>query len=213
MKIKWLGHSCFLITGGNGVRILTDPFDETVGYQLPAVEADIVTSSHDHFDHNHIGVVKGDFVHLNEPGPYRERDIEIRGIGSYHDDQGGQKRGDNIIFTFRFEGISVCHLGDLGHLLEDEQIRAIGPVDILLVPVGGTYTIDYRQAVDLIGQLEPKLVIPMHYKTPAMGFDIDGVDKFLKEYGVEAYEAGSQEIDLSATSLNDYGRVILLNYE
>lgn len=213
MKIKWLGHSCFLITGGNGVRILTDPFDETVGYQLPAVEADIVTSSHDHFDHNHIGVVKGDFVHLNEPGPYRERDIEIRGIGSYRDDQGGQKRGDNIIFTFRLEGISVCHLGDLGHLLEDEQIRAIGPVDILLVPVGGTYTIDYRQAVDLIGQLEPKLVIPMHYKTPAMGFDIDGVDKFLKEYGVEAYEAGSQEIDLSATSLNDYGRVILLNYE
>lgn len=213
MKIKWLGHSCFLITGGNGVRILTDPFDETVGYQLPAVEADIVTSSHDHFDHNHIGVVKGDFVHLNEPGPYRERDIEIRGIGSYHDGQGGQKRGDNIIFTFRLEGISVCHLGDLGHLLEDEQIRAIGPVDILLVPVGGTYTIDYRQAVDLIGQLEPKLVIPMHYKTPAMGFDIDGVDKFLKEYGVEAYEAGSQEIDLSATSLNDYGRVILLNYE
>lgn len=213
MKIKWLGHSCFLITGENGVRILTDPFDETVGYQLPAVEADIVTSSHDHFDHNHIGVVKGDFVHLNEPGPYRERDIEIRGIGSYHDGQGGQKRGDNIIFTFRLEGISVCHLGDLGHLLEDEQIRAIGPVDILLVPVGGTYTIDYRQAVDLIGQLEPKLVIPMHYKTPALGFDIDGVDKFLKEYGVEAYEAGSQEIDLSATSLNDYGRVILLNYE
>lgn len=213
MKIKWLGHSCFLITGGNGVRILTDPFDETVGYQLPAVEADIVTSSHDHFDHNHIGVVKGDFVHLNKPGPYRERDIEIRGIGSYHDGQGGQKRGDNIIFTFRLEGISVCHLGDLGHLLEDEQIRAIGPVDILLVPVGGTYTIDYRQAVDLIGQLEPKLVIPMHYKTPAMGFDIDGVDKFLKEYGVGAYEAGSQEIDLSATSLNDYGRVILLNYE
>lgn len=213
MKIKWLGHSCFLITGGNGVRILTDPFDETVGYQLPAVEADIVTSSHDHFDHNHIGVVKGDFVHLNKPGPYRERDIEIRGIGSYHDGQGGQKRGDNIIFTFRLEGISVCHLGDLGHLLEDEQIRAIGPVDILLIPVGGTYTIDYRQAVDLIGQLEPKLVIPMHYKTPAMGFDIDGVDKFLKEYGVGAYEAGSQEIDLSATSLNDYGRVILLNYE
>lgn len=213
MKIKWLGHSCFLITGENGVRILTDPFDETVGYQLPAVEADIVTSSHDHFDHNHIGVVKGDFVHLNKPGPYRERDIEIRGIGSYHDGQGGQKRGDNIIFTFRLEGISVCHLGDLGHLLEDEQIRAIGPVDILLIPVGGTYTIDYRQAVDLIGQLEPKLVIPMHYKTPAMGFDIDGVDKFLKEYGVEAYEAGSQEIDLSATSLNDYGRVILLNYE
>lgn len=213
MKIKWLGHSCFLITGGNGVRILTDPFDETVGYQLPAVEADIVTSSHDHFDYNHIRVVKGDFVHLNEPGPYRERDIEIRGIGSYHDDQGGQKRGDNIIFTFRLEGISVCHLGDLGHLLEDEQIRAIGPVDILLIPVGGTYTIDYRQAVDLIGQLEPKLVIPMHYKTPAMGFDIDGVDKFLKEYGVGAYEAGSQEIDLSATSLNDYGRVILLNYE
>ncbi|MFA6698465.1 MAG: MBL fold metallo-hydrolase, partial [Eubacteriales bacterium] len=81
MKIKWLGHSCFLITGENGVRILTDPFDETVGYQLPAVEADIVTSSHDHFDHNHIRVVKGDFVHLNEPGPYRERDIEIRGIG------------------------------------------------------------------------------------------------------------------------------------
>lgn len=137
MKIKWLGHSCFLITGENGVRILTDPFDETVGYQLPAVEADIVTSSHDHFDHNHIGVVKGDFVHLNEPGLYRERDIEIRGIGSYHDGQGGQKRGDNIIFTFRLEGISVCHLGDLGHLLEDEQIRAIGPVDILLVSSRG----------------------------------------------------------------------------
>jgi len=211
MKLKWFGHACFLITSSEGVRILTDPFDPSVGYKVPEVEADIVTTSHDHHDHNYLKAAKGDFVHLSSPGSFDEKGIKIKGISTYHDDENGKKRGKNVVFVFEVDGLKVCHLGDLGHILSDEQIKEIGPVDVLLLPVGGTYTIDYKQATELVNLMEPKLVIPMHFKTPALKFPIDNVDKFLANMS-SVQSLGSQELVLDS-DFNTTGRVIVMDYE
>lgn len=212
MKIKWLGHSCFLLTSSSGVRILTDPFDESVGYKVPAVEADIVTTSHNHSDHNHVQVVKGNFKHLNSPGHFVEKNIEITGVATYHDKEQGIKRGSNVAFIYSIDGLKICHLGDLGHILTNQQINEIGEIDIVLIPIGGTYTIDYREATKVVSLLNPKLVIPMHFKTPVINFPIDSVDKFLANIG-SADSVGSQEIELNPDKLNLLAKVIILDYE
>ncbi|HHU49663.1 MAG: MBL fold metallo-hydrolase [Caldicoprobacterales bacterium] len=212
MKIKWLGHSCFLITSSAGVRILTDPFDSTVGYKVPEVEADIVTTSHDHYDHNYVKAVKGEFVHLHTAGQHNVKGIEITGVDTFHDEAGGSKRGNNIVFTFLVDGIKICHLGDLGHILTDGQLEQIGQTDILLLPVGGTYTIDYMQATELATIMNPRLVIPMHYKTPVMNFNIDGVDKFL-DNKVSVQSLDSPELEVSLDSLHSLAEVVVLDYE
>lgn len=212
MKLKWLGHSCFLITSSAGVRILTDPFDSTVGYKVPEEQADIVTISHDHFDHNYLAAVQGDFVPINTSGQHNVLGIEITGVDTFHDDAGGSKRGSNVVFTFWIDGMKICHLGDLGHIPADEQVIQIGEVDILLIPVGGTYTIDYKEATKLVGLMNPKLVIPMHYKTPVMDFPIDGVDKFLANMG-SVQSLNSQELEVDPVSFNPAAKVVVLNYE
>lgn len=212
MKIKWLGHACFLLTSSDGTRVLTDPFDESVGYKVPKTEADIVTTSHDHYDHNYVAAVQGEYVHFNTVGNFNEKGIEITGIASYHDKESGQQRGSNVVFVFTIDGLNICHLGDLGHLLNDAQIKEISPVDVLLIPVGGTYTIDYKEAAELVSLINPKLVIPMHYKTPALGFNIDEVDKFLDAMGSVDY-ARKQEIELNEDSFASLSKVIVLDYE
>ena len=212
MKIKWLGHSCFLITSSDGVRILTDPFDSTVGYKVPEVEADIVTTSHDHFDHNYVEAVKGQYIHINSAGQQNVKGIEIAGLDTFHDEAGGSKRGNNVVFTYLVDGIKLCHLGDLGHILTDQQIKQLGEVDILLLPVGGTYTIDHMQAAKLAGIINPKLVIPMHYKTPVMGFDIDGVDKFLAHFS-SVQSLHQSELEVYPKSFQSLEKVVVLNYE
>lgn len=212
MKIKWLGHACFLLTSADGTRVLTDPFNESVGYKVPRTEADIVTTSHDHYDHNYVAAVQGEYVHFNATGNFVAKDIEITGIGTYHDREYGQKRGSNVVFIFTIDGLRICHLGDLGHLLSDAQIKEIGPVDVLLIPVGGTYTIDYKEAAELVRLINPKLVIPMHYKTPALGFNIDEVNRFLDATGNVEY-ARKQEIELDENSFTSLSKVIVLDYE
>lgn len=212
MRLKWLGHACFLITSSEGIRILTDPFDSTVGYKVPDVETDIVTTSHDHFDHNYVEAVKGDYIHLNASGQHNVKDIEITGIDTFHDEDKGSKRGNNVVFTYLVDGMKVCHLGDLGHMLTDEQIEQVGEVDILLLPVGGTYTIDHMQAAKLAGMIRPRLVIPMHYKTPVMNFDIDGVDKFLAHFNSVQW-LKQNELELKPESLQSLKKVVVLNYE
>lgn len=212
MKIKWFGHSCFLLTTDRGKRIVTDPFDETVGYSMPAVEADIVTSSHDHFDHNHVQAVRGDFQLINGVGSFYASDIPITGIKTCHDDLMGKKRGQNTVFVMEADDMRICHLGDLGHLLDRDTIKEIGPVDILLIPVGGTYTIDGEMAVKVAAQLNPRLIIPMHYKTPAIDFPITGVDAFLGKLGAEE-RVGSNELTISRQDLTDGTQVKVLEYE
>ena len=212
MRLKWLGHACFLLTLNDGTRILTDPFDEKVGYEVPSVEADIVTCSHGHYDHAHTGVVKGDFFTVREPGTYNKNGIEILGVSTFHDEEGGAKRGANTVFKFMVDGVAVCHCGDLGHVLSDEQINRLGKVDVLLVPVGGVYTLDAAGAAEVVKQLKPSVTVPMHYKTPDLKFALEPVDAFLTITG-KGEMAGIQEIELEKGTLRQLPEILLLNYK
>ncbi|MDD4495149.1 MAG: MBL fold metallo-hydrolase [Eubacteriales bacterium] len=211
MKIKWLGHSCYHITLSNGIRILTDPFDETTGYTVPSVEADIVTSSHDHFDHNYVKCVRGEYKFLKTTDEYSENGVRIYGISTFHDSVGGKKRGSNIIFVYEIDGLRLCHCGDLGHLLSEEQLAEIGKVDILMIPVGGTYTINAVQANAVKEAIRPNIVIPMHYKTDWMNFPIEKVDAFLKIAG-NSWKANRDEIEITAQNISGMPEIIVLDY-
>jgi len=212
VKIKWLGHSCFLISSDTGVRIVTDPFNEKVGYELPVVEADIVTTSHGHYDHNNVSIVKGDYKHINMPGSVIEKGMEITGVLTFHDEAEGSKRGENVVFKFKVDGLNVCHCGDLGHILNEEQLDGLGKVDVLLIPVGGTYTIDALAACEVVKQLKPAVTIPMHFKTEVLGFPIDGVNNFLAKIG-GGERVGSQEIKIDSENIGKLSKVIVLDYK
>lgn len=211
MKIKWLGHSCFLITSSKGVRILTDPFDDQVGYDLPSEEADIVTTSHDHFDHNNVEIVKGEFVHIAKPGTYSECGIGINGVSTFHDEVKGEKRGKNIIFKYDVDGIKICHCGDLGHIPTSLQVEEVGEVDILLLPVGGTFTVDAKEAFEVVKMLNPAVTIPMHFKTDDTGFTIEGVDKFIAAAG-SGERVGRKEVEITKDNLKSMPSVMVLEY-
>ncbi|CUH96794.1 hypothetical protein P22_2905 [Propionispora sp. 2/2-37] len=210
MKIKWLGHSCFLLTADNGVKVLTDPFDSSVGYAVPQVTADIVSTSHDHFDHNNIEAAQGDFFLVNQSGHFSHKGIDITGVAAFHDDNHGAQRGRNIIYKFVVDGVHICHCGDLGHILTQEQVQEIGHVDILLIPVGGFYTIDCNQAVEVVKMLQPAVVIPMHFKTPAIQLPIEGVEPFLERMGGVRLER--QEVEYDKKSVGQTPGVIVLEY-
>jgi len=212
MVIKWLGHACFCISSQEGTRILMDPFDSSVGYPVPSVDADIVTTSHSHHDHNYTQAAKGDFEVIDKPGTYNVKGIEIKGTSTFHDGEGGKKRGTNTVFTLNVDGLRVCHLGDLGHTLTDEQVKDIGNVDILLVPVGGFFTIDASQAATVAEQLGPKVIIPMHYKTEVINFPIAGVEEFTRIMGGFS-KVDSQEISISKENIDKLSKVVVLNYK
>jgi len=184
MRLEYLGHSSFLITRDDGTRILTDPyksgsFQGAVGYGPIKCAADIVTVSHDHDDHNYVADVEGNPLVIKEDGSFEPKGIPIVGIVTDHDDKGGKERGKNIVFKFCVDGINFVHLGDLGRALSADEIAKIGDVDVLLIPVGGYFTIDAATANIVTNQLKPKVVIPMHYKTDKVGFPIATVEDFL----------------------------------
>lgn len=182
MKIKWLGHSSFLITSDNGTRLITDPYitKENLTYGEIKESADIVTVSHEHADHSNAAAVQGNPRVVEGMVAEEIKGIKIRGVSSFHDDAGGEKRGKNIIFCFEVDGMRVCHLGDLGHRLSDEQVAEAGRVDILLIPVGGFYTIDAEVATEVCNRLKPRVIIPMHVRNEKCAFPIAGVDEFLQ---------------------------------
>jgi len=182
MKIKYLGHSSFMITSDAGIRIITDPYtpNERLHYGEIKESADIVTVSHGHFDHNNVATVRGNPEVVKGTVDTNINGIAIKGIPSYHDEASGTKRGKNTIFCFEVDGIRVCHLGDLGHLLSDKQIAEIGTIDILIVPVGGYYTIDARAASQVCNQLKSKVIIPMHWNNKWSFSEIASVDEFLQ---------------------------------
>lgn len=183
MEITYLGHSAFKIIGKD-VSIICDPFDpENVGLTFPKIEADIVTVSHNHSDHNNLKGVRGDFVCLDSPGEYEIRNSEIIAIDSFHDDKKGEERGHNTIFSFVVDGIHICHLGDLGHLPTTEQLEKIDGVDILMCPVGGVKHIDPKTAAKVISEIEPKIVIPMHFKA-GKKTEFEPLENFLKVIGM-----------------------------
>ncbi|RII34347.1 MBL fold metallo-hydrolase [Clostridium chromiireducens] len=214
MEIKWYGQSCFMIISKNGTKILTDPYKKMLGYKLPEIEANIVSTSHNHGDHNNITAVKGDFIHINELGGFSKDGIEIKGVQTFHDKASGAKRGKNTIYNFKVDGINVCHCGDLGHTLDPNLVKEIGNVDILLLPVGGGATIDAIDAVNVMKQLNPKVVIPMHYRTKALGifgFLFANVDKFISASGlkVKKYDV----LELSQANVDDYSGIVVLKYD
>ncbi len=201
MRIRWHGHACFEIE--NQEVVVTDPHDgRSIGIKPPRVEGDIILVSHDHFDHNAVRLVtKTDSEVVKEPGNRKVGSIDVSGYLSYHDRAEGSKRGDNIIFKFEDEGISFCHLGDLGHELDDELIEKLKPVDFLFIPVGGTFTIDSEMAVDLIAKIKPSIAIPMHYKIGGLSLDIQGVDRFLSNYPEDSIHKVGVELDFLDSDL------------
>ena len=190
MEVTYAGHSCFKIKGKNASAVF-DPFDpEKVGFKLPKLEADIVCVSHSHDDHNFVGGVKGTEVGKNpflvkDPGEYDIKGVHIEGLSTYHDAVSGKERGKNIIYYAELDGFFFLHLGDLGHMLSEAVLEELNTVDVLFIPVGGIYTIDYKMAMDVISEVEPSFVIPMHYQTEKLNLSkkLDGVDKFISEWG------------------------------
>lgn len=200
LQIRWHGHACFEIT--NEITLVTDPHDgKSIGIPAPSVTGDIILVSHDHYDHNSVKSVEkeGSRVVTDE----RSRnisDVEIRGVGSFHDEEQGAKRGKNIMYKFTMDGVRFCHLGDLGHDLDDEIVQKIGEVDILFIPVGGTFTVDDKQAWDVVNKIKPKIIIPMHYKIGGLSLPIAGLDPFLAQAKHKVIHVGN-EIDIEKEDL------------
>lgn len=181
MYLKWLGHACFLLELEK-IKILMDPYNESLGYPPLNLTADCVTVSHKHFDHNHIQAVSNSPIVISSTQETQIGLVNIKGISVYHDDQKGLKRGENIIFIFEGENLRIAHLGDLGHILSDKEINNLKEIDILLIPVGGVYTVDADSAFKIVESLMPKIVIPMHYKTSYLKFDLGTVEEFTKKF-------------------------------
>jgi len=179
MKIQWLGHSCFRLEESTGTSIIIDPYHPYVGYEMPKVKADVVTMSHGHKDHSYLGSIEGNPQIIDKAGFYEVGGVHMYSQKSYHDDEKGAKRGENLIFKYRLDGVDICHMGDIGEECNPMLVEKLMPIDVLMIPVGGTYTIDAEQAKEYIDKLMPDIVLPMHYKTKDCEFDIDRLDNFL----------------------------------
>ncbi len=193
MTIIWHGQSFFEISASRGknnqITIAIDPFSEEVGLRFPKLEADIVLVTHDHYDHNNAKGILGNPFLIQNPGEYEIKEAFIQGIPAFHDNSQGKERGATTIYTVELEELRLCHLGDLGQKeLSSEQLEKIGEIDILMIPVGGVYTIDGREAIKIMSQIEPKIIIPMHYSLPKLNVKLEEVDKFLKAAGVKKVE-------------------------
>lgn len=218
MKIKWLGHSAFLITTQAGVRIITDPYESggfsgSVGYRPIREAADIVTVSHEHADHNYTKDITGQPQVVRKTGRHELKGVVLDGVLACHDKTDGRERGLNTVFVISADGLRVCHLGDLGHELAPKEVGAIGRVDVLLIPVGGHFTIDASEAARTAAALAPKLVIPMHFKTPVLDFPIAGVSDFAGRMTAHPIRRLAQdEIELTSATLPRATEVWILNH-
>jgi len=209
MKVKWLGHASFLITSDSGTKIVTDPYAAGGGIKYGEIKesADIVTVSHEHFDHNNVASVGGNPAVVK--GDAEAKGIKFEGIATYHDTSEGKERGNNTIICFEVDGIRVCHLGDLGHPLSDKQVAEAGKVDIVLAPVGGFFTIDAKVASEVCSKLNPRVVIPMHFKNDKLDFPISGVDDFLQGKE-EVSKLESSEAEFKAGQLPAATQIVVL---
>jgi L-ascorbate metabolism protein UlaG (beta-lactamase superfamily) len=211
MEITWLGHSCFRLKGKQAV-VVTDPFPPDMGYTLGKVSAKIVTVSHQHAGHSYVQGVLDEPRVIKSPGEYESSGVLTVGIRTYHDNEKGAQRGKNTAYVIELDDLLICHLGDLGHVLTSEQVALIDSVDILLIPVGGVSTIEAAQAAQVVRQLEPKIVIPMHYKTEVLKRELETVDRFLKEMGVK--EAIPQpKLSVNKNNLPLTMQVVKLDYK
>jgi len=198
MIIRWLGHASFRLEESTGTAIVTDPYNEEVGYKMPRVSANAITVSHQHHDHNCVANVEGDPVVLSTRVGCDVGGVGIMSFVTYHDSEKGKLRGENLVFKYRLDGVDICHLGDIGEPCNPRLLEAIGSVDVLLIPVGGNYTINAEEAKDYVDKIMPSVVIPMHYKEEGCHYDIAEVDEFVDlfdENNVEYIEGDSIELD------------------
>lgn len=194
MTINWYGQACFRLET-KGASILIDPFAKEIGLRPPRLNDNIFLVTHEHYDHNNVDGAPAESFVIRGPGEYEKSGVHFEGILSYHDNVEGKERGLNTIYLIRAEEMRLCHLGDLGqHKLTDEQVEQIGDVDVLFIPVGGKYTIDGKEAAEVVKQIEPKIIVPMHYKVTGLNIDIDGPQKFLKEIGLKPEEVETYRI-------------------
>lgn len=217
MDITYLGHSSFKVRGKQA-SVVTDPFAASVGFSMPRVSADVVTVSHGHHDHSHVVSVSGTarrevpFV-IDAPGEYEISGISVFGVPTFHDQKKGSERGRNTVFVIHVDEIAVVHLGDLGHLLDDHQVEEIGDADVLCIPIGGVYTLDPKEALEVLSQLQPAVVIPMHYKTnkhnPKVFGELATIDEFLEEGGFEQAKR-EKKLALTKGSLPGEMEVVVL---
>jgi L-ascorbate metabolism protein UlaG (beta-lactamase superfamily) len=213
MDIYWYGQAMFKLKGKNAT-VLIDPFDPAaIGLKLPKpsdLEADIVLKTHDHPDHNNLAAIPGDPVKIEGPGEYEAKGVSVIGTSVFHDNQEGAERGKNTVYTIVIDGLNIVHLGDLGHTLSESQVEEIGSADILLIPVGSVYTIDAKAATEVVSELEPRIIIPMHYLIPGLTVPLEGVDNFLKEMGAENPEA-LNKLSITKDKLPEEPQVVVLN--
>ena len=210
MDITWLGHSCFKIKGADATLVI-DPFSPETGYDLGQQEAQIVTLSHDRPGHSNAAAVGGDPKVLRGPGEYEIGGVLVLGIATFHDDTEGGEQGKNTVFIYEIDDITICHLGDIGHLMTTDQLEDVDEIDVLMIPVGGVTTLNAAQAAEQVRKLEPKIVIPMHYATPGHDAHLEPVDKFLAEFGARETEPQNKLV-VTRNNLPDTTKVVLLNY-
>jgi L-ascorbate metabolism protein UlaG (beta-lactamase superfamily) len=210
MDVTWYGQSCFRLRD-RSVSVVCDPYDRRIGLKPPRLTADIVTVSHDHKEHSNTEAVKGEPFIISGPGEYEIKGLFITGVKMAHDAKSGAEHGPNTIYLFDFGEVTVCHLGDLGHVPTQTQVEEIGKVDVLLVPVGGKFTLDAKRAAEVVGLVEPGLVVPMHYELPGLVQELDPLEPFLREMGVK--EADRREsLSVSAGQVPQETKVVVLEY-
>lgn len=206
--MTWLGHGCFRLRG-RGATVVTDPYPPGLGIKLPRLEADLVTISHQHPNHNHLeAVAKAGHV-ISGPGEYEVTGVGVTGFPTYHDASGGTEKGANTVYLIEVDDVHVCHLGDIGHQLSEGQLEKMGTVDVLLVPVGGRHTLSAAQAAEVVRQIEPRLVVPMHFALPGLKIELEPVERFLKEMGADSAEA-QPKLSVQAGSGDSETRLVLL---
>ncbi len=209
--IRWHGHSCFEID--SGVQVIVDPHNgRSIGLRPPRLKADIVLVTHDHFDHNAVHVVSGNPKTIKEVGTYNIQGLKIVGITAYHDTEQGAKRGKITMFKIQSEGISILHMGDIGHIPTSKMVDEIGKVDILMLPIGGTYTIGPSEAKKTAEIIRPKVIIPMHYKLPGLSLALQPVDNFTKQYPPDAKLFVGKEIEVTRSELPDSQEIWIFSY-
>jgi L-ascorbate metabolism protein UlaG (beta-lactamase superfamily) len=211
MKVKWLGHASFMIISEAGLKIITDPYPQGSGLSYAPIDeaVDIVTMSHDHFDHNNVSSVPGKPQVITGNGLKTVKGVQFRGIDTYHDESQGKERGANTAFCFSVDGVKLCHLGDLGHRLSQEQIAEIGEVDILFIPIGGVFTIDSKMAGTVTDDIKSKIAMPMHYKTAKCDWPLNTIDDFVANKK-NVRKLNSSEIELKAGRLPEVTEILVL---
>jgi L-ascorbate metabolism protein UlaG (beta-lactamase superfamily) len=210
VEITWLGHSCFRIRGREAT-VVTDPCPPSTGYNIGKPTADIVTLSHAHDNHSYVKAIAGSPVVINRPGEYEIHGAFVTGVATYHDDKKGAERGANVSFVIEMEDVRVCHLGDIGHAPTPDQVEEISGVGVLLIPVGGSTTIDGAAAAEVVNLIEPRIVVPMHYKTEVSKDDLGPLDRFLKELGATQAEPQTK-LTVTRSSLPHETQLMLLDY-